>query len=520
MKNEKLNNIIVIAGIALLVIAALVATVKGEFDLTGYIMAGLGAASLVLYSIVNFERVKGLFTNRATRYGFNAAVYSILVIGAIILAQTIFTIHTKEFDLTKAKRHTLSEQTNMVLKNLKTDVEAYYFYSVRARNTQIEDILKNYGKVSPKFKFTAVDADRSPSMAMKYKVDRYGVVVLARPDNKSQERVDILTEEGVTNGLIRITRDGKKKIYFLTGHGEPSVSGPANDKSGYATLKSELESYNYEVSEVELFSSPGVPADCSILVSAGSKADLFDNEAAAINRYLRGNGRVVLMLNPLVNTPKLSALLLSRGVVLHNDIVVDKMGRMFGGDPLMPIISQYEDHDITKSFRTASFMPNLRTVELKGGVRGVELKALASTNPGSWGETNLASIRQGQVAQDAGDLTAPLTAAAVVDIDNSVYTDPSGVTGTGKTSIVIFGSSDFANNTYIGTSGNRDFILNAFNFLAGEGDTIAIKPKDNMFEPLFMSKINGRLLFLVPTIFLPLLIIGIGTLVYIRRKSS
>jgi len=521
MNREKMINISFIAGAALIVIAALIATVRGEFEPPTIIAAGLGLAGVGLYVAINFKTVKELFSNKAARYGFNAFIYTMIVVAIIVLVQTIFTIHSATFDLTKARRHEISEQTKKVLKAMKPKVEAYLFYSSRAPIQQVQDTMELYSKESAKFKFQAVDADRSPSTAARFKVDRYGIVVLFRPDNNAQEKVDTLTEEGITNGLIRITREAKKKIYFTKGHGEPSLDAPQNEKTGISALKGELEAYNFQVDSIELFSQPSVPPDASILVIAGPQIDLFDRESAMINGFLRNGGKVLVLDAPMVQLPKLAALLKSRGVIAQNDIIVDKMGKMFGGDPLMPIIANYDRHDITSSLRTASFMPNCRSFELKSGVAGVTLSPLARTGQSSWGETNLESVRRGSVSQDAADLPAPLIVGAAAEIDNSIYkADSDADTNPTKAELVVYGSSDFMNNTFLGASGNKDLVLNTFNFLAGEGDTIAIKPKDNSFEPLFLSKIQGRMLFIIPIIFIPLLITAIGIAVFVRRRSS
>lgn len=521
MKNEKIMNIIFASGMILLALAGITATVRGEFDLMTIIPAGLGLLLAGSYAALNFKKVKETFTNKSARYGFSAVVYTLIVTAIIVIAQSILTIHSKTFDLTKAQKNTISEQTIKVLNNLKKEVDAYYFYSARARVGQIEDILSLYGKTSAKFKFQAIDADRNPSLAVKFKVDKYGVIVLSRPDNGSQEKIDTLTEQSVTNGLIRISRDSKKKIYFTTGHGEPSIDGPKNEKTGYSALKEELEAYNYESASIELFTQQVIPSDCFILIIAGPQSDIFDGEAAQIKHFLSLGGRVMIMNAPMVNNRNINSLLSMRGVIAHNDIIVDKMGRMFGGDPLMPIISTYDSHEITNSLRTASFMPNTRTFDLKGGVPGINLFSLAKSNPGSWGETDIGSVRAGSVSQGSGDLAAPLCVAAVISQDNTAYkADADSRTNNSTGAIVVFGSSDFVNNTFLGSSGNKDFIINAVNFMAGEGDVIAIKPKDNSFEPLFLSKIQGRLLFLVPTVFFPLLIAAIGVMVFVRRRMS
>jgi hypothetical protein len=523
MDKNKVLPVIFITGICLLVLGSGVALVAGEFTLLSIIALGLGAVAAGIYAVINRKKVAGIFTSRSARYGINSAVYTLLIIAIIIVVQAIFTVNSAQLDLTKNKLHTLSDETKNVLSGIKTDINAYYFYSITQRNGQIEDTLNQYTAAQGKFKSESIDADKNPAFAKRYSVDRYNLVVLVRKDTAAFEKVDQLTEEGLTNALIRLTKGEKKKIYFTKGHGEPAIDGPMTDKTGLSALGQELQAYNYQALSLELFSVPdGVPGDCSLLVIAGSQIDIFDSEANFIKQYLARGGKMLVFYPAFTNTPKLSALLKDYGVTVHNDVVIDKMGRMFGGDELMPIISSYEQHEITKTFRVATFFPVARTFDLKPGTAGVTLQALAKTNPGAFGETDLAGVKKGAAAFNAKtDYASPLAVAAVIDADNSVFrADAASATNTSRAKIALLGSVEMADNSFLNASGNKDFVLNTINYLAGQGDLISIRPKSSSFEPIFLTKITGRLLFIIPVVFMPLLVIAIGVLVFVRRKMS
>ncbi|MEI7543061.1 MAG: Gldg family protein [bacterium] len=521
MKNEKIMNAMIILGIILLTMAGIIAFLKGQFDLIAIIFGILGLIAAGVYVTMNIAKVEEIIKSKSARHGFLSLLYTIIVIVIIVLVQFIFTRYSKSFDLTKAQNNTISAQTIKVLDNMEKDIDVYYFYSVRSRVIQIEDMLALYQKEMPKFRFQAIDADRNLTLVAKFKVDSYGVIVLFRPDSGTQEKVDTLTETAVTNALIRLTRNSKKKIYFTTGHGEQSIEGPKNEKFGYSALKEMLETYNYEVSSLQLFMQTAVPKDCYILAIAGPQTDFFGAEVKQIDNYLSTGGRVIFMDAPLVSNKNINYLLLERGVMAHNDIIVDKIGSMFGGDPLVPIISTYDNHEITNTLKQASSMPNTRTFDLKGGVAGINISSLAKSNPGSWGETDITSVKAGSVSQGKYDLLSPLSVAVVISQDNTTYAvDAQALTNCSTGIMAVFGSADFANNTFLGLSGNKDFVINAFNFLAGESDTIAIKPKDNSYEPLSLTIMQGKMLFFIPSVFLPLLIALIGFVVFIRRKIS
>jgi ABC-type uncharacterized transport system involved in gliding motility auxiliary subunit len=522
MKNDKLAIALLISGVSLLVLGSAAALVTGDFSLFPLITMALGAIATGAYAFLNRKEVAEMFVNRGTRQGLSSLVYTLLVISIIVVIQAIFTVNSAQIDLTKNKKHTLADETKKALSGLKTEINSYYFYGASQQNGAIQDMLEKYAAASGKFKAESIDADKNPAFAKRYSVDRYNLVVLERKDTGSFEKVDQLTEESLTNALIRLTKGEKKKIYFTKGHGEPALDAPPADKSGYSVLRQELQAYNYEVNPLELFSAAGVPADCGLLVIAGPQIDLFPQETSAVRQYLSRGGKLLVLYPGFTNTPGLSALLNDYGLTAHNDVVIDKMGRMFGGDVLMPIISSYEQHPITKAFRVATFMPVTRTFELKPGTAGVVLSPLARTNPGSFGETDLNGVKKGAAMFDAKtDYASPLSVAAAIDADNSVFrADASAVTNNSRARIVVLGSSDMANNSYLNASGNKDFVLNSINYLAEEGDNISIRPRDNSFEPVFLSKLQGRLLFIIPMIFMPLLVVAVGILVYVRRKSA
>jgi len=522
MKNEKIMQGVFITGIVLLLLGCLIAVIRSQFEPGTLVMIGLGLITSGVYVWQNRKMVGGLFTSRKTRYGINAFTYSLIVIAIIGIVQAIFTVHTWQIDVTKNKKYTLSDQTVKILGSVQKDMDIYYFYSMKMRNPAVEDTLHQFEKHTPHIKFQSVDADRQPGLAKGFNITKYGVVVIVRKDNKTEERIDDPTEETLINGVLRLTRDTKKKIYFTKGHGEPDVETPPNDKQGYSLAKDEMTSENYDSHQIELFSAGKVPDDANELIIAGIQSDLFDNEIKYIEDYIRKGGKVFVLYPAFVRAPKLEALLKSFGLIADNDVIVDKFSKMIGGDMLMPIISQYAQSEITRGFTVATMLPICRSFSLKGGVPGATLQALAMTGQQAWGETDLAGVKKGYVnGNSASNIKGPLTAALLVNIDNSQFKpDWGGNTNQSKSILAVFGSSAFANNTYEPVAGNRDLFLNTVAFLAEEKDTIALRPKDRSFEPLFISQVQGKMLFILPTIFFPLLVLTIGIMVWFRRRSG
>ena len=70
-------------------------------------------------------------------------------------------------------------------------------------------------------------------MAKRYGITSYGTIVLE--SGEKEEKVLTADEENLTNGLLKVMREGKKVVYFLEGHGEHSIT--TTEQEGYTEAK-------------------------------------------------------------------------------------------------------------------------------------------------------------------------------------------------------------------------------------------------------------------------------------------
>jgi ABC-type uncharacterized transport system involved in gliding motility auxiliary subunit len=465
--------------------------------------------------------VRQALAGRATRYGLNAAILIVLILGVIALVEAVSYRHSWRVDLTENKRWSLSPQTVKVVGELPAPVKAVAFFRPdQPGKRTAEDLLKQYAARSDgKFTWEVVDADKSPLLARQYGFDSYGMVVLeaALKDGQTkQEKIQDLDEEKLTNALIRVTRSGKRIVYFLKGHGEKDPG--SSERTGYGQMKSAVEKLNYEVKDLVLAREVKVPDDATIVIVAGPQREFVPNEIDALVGYVARAGKIFFMIDPLHNTG-LEPLLERWGLGLGNDVIIDisPTGRRAGAGPEIPVVADYLSHPITRDFRFATFFPVARTVSVKDKPpAGVSAQALARTSPESWGETNQDQIRTGQVRPDPGEARGPLTIAAVATVDaKDAPADRKGA----KARIVLVGDSDFAANEFVNLSGNRDFFLNTLSWLAEEENLIAVRPKESRSAPVFLTGAQGQVLFLVPVVLIPLTVIVGGVVAVARRRG-
>ena len=463
---------------------------------------------LVLASLLaRVEDFRGLFGHRTTKYGANTAVAIALVLGVTVVVQALSFQHSARRDLTENKRFSLSPQTIQLLRGLKTDVNAVAFYRGDQPGKPVaEDLLKQYARYSNgKLTWKSVDPDREPGLARRYGVESYGTIVL-ETKAKSEKVLDA-EEEKLTNGLVKVTREGKRVVYVVQGHGEAEVAN--TERPGFSEAKSAMEKSNYEVKPLVLAREGKVPADAVVVILPGPRNDLFPPELEALDTYIGRGGKVLAMVNPFQNEG-FKKYLVKYGFQLDDDLVIETnpIGRLFGIGPEVPIVQQYESHPITRDMGgVTTLFPLTRSVAaLKTPPKGVNVQLLARTSPESWGETNRADLERGVAKPDPQDLKGPLAVAAVATIE--------------KARIVVYGTSNIAANQFLNIQGNRDFFLNTVSWLAEEEDQISIRPKDVKQTPVFMSENQAKAVFFLPVVVLPALVLAGGIAAVVRRRAA
>jgi len=271
------------------------------------------------------------------------------------------------------------------------------------------------------------------------------------------------------------------------------------------------------------------------VILAGPRQDLLDSELEALRTYLGHGGPLLVLIDP-ETVPGLVAFIKRYGLEIGNDVVIETnpLGRLVGGDYLMPVVMTYERHAITKELGNVMTMfPLVRSVQVaKDLPPGITAQGLAMTSAESWAETDLKALREGRTAFDAeSDRRGPITIAAVATI-NTGNTATSSSSGSAESTdqpepeksthaarLVVVGDSEFANNSLFSVQGNGNLFLNTVSWLAEEEDLIAIRPrKGGGSGPVLLTAAQAPLIFWLPVVILPLAVFASGAAVFMRRK--
>jgi ABC-type uncharacterized transport system involved in gliding motility auxiliary subunit len=510
---------------AVLILAALVAYFIWPYrKMIPIILGGAGLLSLGIYLAMNLSRLRETVQRRAFIYSSNMFLVIILVLGILVLINYIFANYHHRFDFTEAKLHSLSGQTVKVLKNLENPVQITCFFRQDNFNrNKVERMLEIYAYHSNKIKYEFIEPDSNPGMVKRYNVTEDGTTVFEQGER--EQRITTYSEEDFTNAVIQLTRETRKTVYFLEGHGEAGID--MTEGQGYSMAKEELEKQGYLVEKMTLALPENLGDNVSVLLIPGPKKELLPAEQEALADFINEGGRVFFMVEPETQTG-LVTFLAGYGIQLVNDLVVDPVSRQLGGDYFMPVVSEYGVHPITENFRYATFFPYARSVdEIEETPDGATVQIIAKSSPNSWSERQL-DQQEVRYNEDL-DRSGPISLAAVVSMglepagseeDMPEADNVEGVTEEKKeTRLAVFGDADFAANNYYNLSGNGNLFLNTVNWLTEEADLISIQPKTSQPRTIHLTPTQGRLIFFVSLIILPLAVLSTGIFVWLRRRS-
>ena len=255
---------------------------------------------LALFTALDPERVRTIFTGRQAKYGSNALLMTIAVVGILSVINYLVFKYPQRWDLTENKQRTLAKETLETLKALPLPVHAIAFYSATTSFAEAERVLNDYKYYSKgKFDYEQIDPVKDPVAAQQVNVplSSGGTIVLIMGDR--QEKVTYATEEEMTGALVRLMAT-KQVVYFLTGHDEysPDDSG----EQGYSNAKSTLEKKNYTVQTLNLLATNTIPEDARVIVISGPRKPLAENEITLLTNFQAQGGALIVMEEPSLLT--------------------------------------------------------------------------------------------------------------------------------------------------------------------------------------------------------------------------
>ena len=433
---------------------------------------------------------------------------SLFVVLLIAIAASILYLTRDvktQWDFTQGKRNTLSQASLDVLDEISGPVTITAFATTRDAEGNlrqlIQDFITPYQRANENVSLTFVDPREDPGRATKAGVRVDGELVVEVNDRS--ENLDTLTEQELTNLLVRLMRSSEHLIVALDGHGEGRFNKPANFDLG--DIGARLEAQGFRTGSVNFAVAQDVPDNASVLVIASPRVDLLPGEVNRIKRYL-GRGGNLLWLVDYDSLRGMEPVADFLGLDLIDGVVIDPAAGSQRLPPTIALASGYADHVVTNRLTSNTVFPFARRIATYENT-SFHFTPLVEAAAGGWLETS--GLMNAQLDRDS-DIGGPITVSAALERE----------VGDRKQRVVVIGSGRGLTNEYIGMLGNMDLGINIMNWLAGEDSLIIIQPKSRIDLTLELSR--GALIaisfgFLI---ILPIGLLVAGGLIWWKRRKS
>ena len=474
------------------------------------------------------------FRNKNLKYGINSIVVTAIVIALVIVLNLLIGLPQVKFDLTPNKIYSIGDITKELLDGLENDVEIVALfdelqppstYYITASDTQDAlNMLNSYAKY-PHIKLTFVDPDKNPGFMRD--LDPDGSLSLAkgnfvvRRGNKAKKLtlnelfemqtnqqtyethvVGMKAEEALSGAIKYIAAEETPIVYFVEGHGE-------TDKGSFSMLSQFLLNNNYLVEQLNLVSAKTVPEDAELLVFASPVQDLFPQEIDILSDYFRQSGGKAMFLfdyNEYAADMKNFNRVLgdSANLEINNDKVRSDDDRAHMPDAPYTIVYATSRNAVF-SQQIPLILTNSRSVtRLKNTKEWITQTSLLSTSEESYSEPVSAGVQ---------GTPGPLDIAVAVENKGSMK----------ESKIIVFGNGSFISDSAARMYGQYYqygflMFLESLRWMLGEQDTLTIKAKSYSTPRLTITEAQAGYTGMALIIVLPLLILGTGFVMYLRRR--
>ena len=499
---------ILIAGVIGLIVGAVLLAFIGSLRLYGGIVIGIGAVLVLLVALSYFSQVIAAFFSRTGRYGVNTVIMTAAFFGLVALVNYVaFENHVRS-DTTATNQFSLAQRSRDLLNGLDRPINVIAYYpdeipniEMLTRQGKVETTLSEFARRSGNFTYEFIDPQKEADLARSQGVTAYetlavsavgtDIIDLVQPTDQVYSRL----EQDLYTALLVATETQRKKVYFLSGHGERDITRDAED--GYLKIREGLEVDNYEVETLPwapVNEDVAVPDDAALLVIAGPTGELPTAHLDALNYYMAGRypdgeprreaARIIFLAEPDTHDT-FRAFLAFWGVIVTDSYIRD----VEGSQPNAP-----------RTLRVGIYNPDAppEIVAPRGRPLNVAFMPGTAAIEPILEETNTRLPRPIAATTASARLIDDIERVDPVDDDPqrvyfpAVYLDIVAPVGAAApttrppdnqiASMVVFGDSDFVSNRNVDRGSSAALFLNSANYLMGDFSLVSIRDREFVYR--------------------------------------
>lgn len=444
-------------------------------------------------------------------------LFVVLLLGIVGMLGWLSTRYTYEADWTVNARNTLSAASVALLAEMPGEIAVTaYARDVPLLRKRIVELVGRYQRHKPDVRLNFVNPDMEPQLVRELDITMDGEMVIAYAGRS--ERLQEITENGITNALQRVARGAERRLMFTVGHGERDPRGAGSHD--YANWVSYLQARGVRTEQTNLIQDAAPEVRNTVLVIASPQTALLPDELLRIEAYIEAGGNLLWLADP-GHTEGFETLAQRFGLRLEPGVVVDpnisQVGMMLFGtdDPRVALVANYPDHEITRNFDFNTLFPIAGAISV---VADDEWRAtpLLQTLSNTWLERGEIS---GTVVYDEDeDMPGPLALGVALTRAVAVGDGAAEYEEAVTQRVVMIADSDFLANGFLGLGGNLQLGLNIVNWLSGDDRLIDIPARTAPDLSLQLSRFAMGAIGFGFLLVLPALLIASGVFIWFGRR--
>ena len=513
------------------------------------------------------------FNKRNFKHGTLAVVFTVLFLAAVVVLNVIVNIVSDRFDttadLSDSGIYTLDEETTGYLDKLTMDVTV----SVMNSETDFEgggtyyksvnELLKKMAMQNEHFKVQYLQIDQNPVFTSRFNGEtlstNYIVVESAEtgrhriltpgsyfscnafrsqlsqygyPETYIDQYVEQYVnssyasrvidgsniEQAAISAMLYVTNTDPVRVAFTEGFGEGDAG----------TLSSLLSKNGYDVETINLQSVSEIDSDIDYIVMYAPTMDYDNDNLDKLAKFLDNDGafgkNLVFFSSSQVYYTKtdedstalvnLSAFLAEWGIQIGDSIIMQTNSNYTYGNMPFAHVLDIQDTDFAGNVYGNSLFtydayvrPVIQIWGEDKSKSSIEQKVLIKTYDGAYLQplSELSNSSFDVNSAESGVFNDAICAYKIHSTSQEV------------SRVVAFGSEMFPTVSY-SNSNNQNFLVNTFNYISGKTDGVTITSKNFETVGFDMNQGSANVLAIILCIVIPILVIVLGIVIWVRRR--
>lgn len=512
---------------------------------------------------------------RRLKYGSLATALTVLFVAAIVLVNIVATMLFNRFpitlDLTSGSIYTVSEETAEYIGGLDVPVSITVlntedeYRSISSYTAQTVELLKNYTQHNAGITVKYIDMLSNPDFVANYEgLSLNSGDIIVEPNDGTHEKVKVVNLAALLNipddysayyaqltasspryahqyfamgeqaGQIKLSSNVEQAItsaiMTVTDANPITVAVLRHDTgdSSVAGLTDLMDVNGYLITYVDI-QSADIPDDVDLAIIPAPQVDYTTYEITKIENWLQGGGMlekdliyVASTLQP--QTPNLDGLLYKYGITVEQKIIYENdPSRMTGADASGNTLPNYTLQNVV----TENYLSDITNVNRH--FLAFDTRAITTRFPDTDGTQTCQILVSSSASAELRDMYQ--TDSESEDAERGSFT--SVAIGRQKkinqdthistyTYVIVFGSDlmliprNIRHPNYI----NGDFIISMLNEITGKSAGVTLVPKSVTATTFAITAAQTRTLTLVFALIIPVVILAVGTFVWIRRRHK